>query len=34
VGPGRVLRGLVKRIVPKGEFKLKGTDPVLPFIQG
>lgn len=33
VGPGKVLWGLARRILPKGEFKLAHTDLVKDFIN-
>jgi [acyl-carrier-protein] S-malonyltransferase len=32
VGPGKVLWGLARRILPKGEFKLQHTDNVKDFL--
>lgn len=33
VGPGKVLAGLAKRILPKGEWRIEGTDDVKAFLK-
>lgn len=33
VGPGKVLAGLAKRILPKGEWRIEGTDDVAAFLK-
>lgn len=33
VGPGKVLTGLAKRILPKGDWRIEGTDDVVAFLK-